>query len=283
MKYAKSIYRGGEVVDASICDYDSSKKLGLICPFCQESLYLRSGATYQRDNKKIITPPAFCHYQAEKTTAEDCELRSERKDGQDYLQKLRIEARNQRLEIFNERFWEIVVATFNVNTKILKKQCLAVFETKWIDRQVSLIRQELREKPVFYKQELIAFTERHSALKDAPIEKGLKGGYTPTELIEEHRKYSTYDAQLQQLIGQEAISWLSTKTAGYAMKKLLTLSCWFWSADICRRRFKSKPPSNAIQHFSKQIEALDARSHAHMILNIISSVNWISNLYSLDK
>lgn len=120
MKYAVSIYRGGLVVDATVCDYESSKKLGLKCPFCSEAVFLRQGSSYKRGDKPIEVSAAFCHYAIGDNAGTECELRSLRKDGQEYLQELEIQSRNQRLEIYNKYLWDIFFEDMKIENKHLK-------------------------------------------------------------------------------------------------------------------------------------------------------------------
>jgi hypothetical protein len=40
MLEARAIYRAGNLVNAGDCDYESFKELGLICPFCDEPVFV---------------------------------------------------------------------------------------------------------------------------------------------------------------------------------------------------------------------------------------------------
>lgn len=43
MKYAISMYLAGTIVKSQDCDYESYRDLGLKCPYCSESVFLRRG------------------------------------------------------------------------------------------------------------------------------------------------------------------------------------------------------------------------------------------------
>lgn len=40
MELAASLYNGGQLISAQEGDYSTSRELGLICPFCKESVFL---------------------------------------------------------------------------------------------------------------------------------------------------------------------------------------------------------------------------------------------------
>lgn len=111
MRYSISMYRGGFQVDVETCDHTSAKNLGLICPFCKEAVFYRSGSKYVKDSKEISVKPSFVHYAIEGdelTAGVECENRAKRQDGIDYLKRLEIESKNQRLKLYNDHLWEIV-------------------------------------------------------------------------------------------------------------------------------------------------------------------------------
>ncbi len=125
MKDAKSIYRGGDIVDASDCDFESSRKLGLICPFCSEAVYLRSGGLRHFNGESTIFTPSFCHYPnslKNVDTSVDCERRSTTPDGIREIEKIKSEKRNQRLELYNLHLWSMIVSrSKNKFDELLKK------------------------------------------------------------------------------------------------------------------------------------------------------------------
>lgn len=108
MKQAKSMYQGGELIDAKYCDYDSCKELGLLCPFCDEPVFLVRECVRQRQksHKVFLVDPFFSHYKSGDIS--ECELRSRSIEGQAYLEQLSPVKKGQRLELFNKFFWEMV-------------------------------------------------------------------------------------------------------------------------------------------------------------------------------
>lgn len=123
MRYSVAIYRAGIVVDVNHCDYDSDRELGLTCPFCREAVFLRAGNTHQRrpagseEAKTVDVPPVFCHYPG--VEGRECELRAARPDGQNYIERLTIECRNQRLALYNKHLWEMMQQSWGLKRSIL--------------------------------------------------------------------------------------------------------------------------------------------------------------------
>jgi hypothetical protein len=105
---AKSIYLGGAIVTAPECDYHSTIDLGLNCPFCSKPVFLVKAFDRQRGDKAHVVPAHFSHYKADSELGKDCEARSLSKEGREFLQKLRPEARGQRLAVFNRRMWQML-------------------------------------------------------------------------------------------------------------------------------------------------------------------------------
>ena len=114
MKYAIAMYRAGFQVAADDCDHESAKKLGLICPFCKEAVFLRKGSYHERSGRQVSVPSSFAHYHSDDPTAQQCELRAKRQEGQEYLQRLEIESRNQRLKLFNNHLWEMFASQIGI-------------------------------------------------------------------------------------------------------------------------------------------------------------------------
>jgi len=112
------MYRGGLVVDANDCDYQSSRRLGIVCPFCSEAVYLKKSFQYIRDGKEITASAALCHYHSDSPTAQECELRSLRREGEEYIKSLETQARGQRLELYNKRLWDFIGKDMRIGSPI---------------------------------------------------------------------------------------------------------------------------------------------------------------------
>ena len=96
MLKAKSMYFGGEIINASECDYATSRNLGLICPFCNSAVFIRSESVRQRNGKIQLVRPYFAHYPGGSETNWDCDKRLHTNQGREQIEKLKIQARDQR-------------------------------------------------------------------------------------------------------------------------------------------------------------------------------------------
>ncbi len=123
MRYAFSIYWGGTVVDALDCDYESSRELGLHCPFCNEALFYRAG--YHRimpDQSCQQVAPSLAHYP---NLGKECELRATRPEDKPTCNNWEIQSRNQRLTLYNKHFVDIIrqsieIANEHTHIKLLE-------------------------------------------------------------------------------------------------------------------------------------------------------------------
>ena len=111
MDKALSIALGGELLAPSDCDYTSYNRLGLVCPVCNNPVYLVSASevsTHTRKEKTITGFSRNAHFSHfyEKDRLSECENRSAVSDIE------RVEhntvARNQRLAVFVGSFCEIL-------------------------------------------------------------------------------------------------------------------------------------------------------------------------------
>ena len=108
MKEAKSIYKGGEIVYASECNYESAKKLGIVCPFCNEPLFWRDEFARLAPKTKdiVIVDSHFAHYA--NVDGSVCEKRSITPEGRAFIEQISSESRGQRLKLFEKYFLKMV-------------------------------------------------------------------------------------------------------------------------------------------------------------------------------
>jgi hypothetical protein len=110
MEECKSMYHGGELVSALDCDFESYRELGLLCPFCNEPVYLCGETVRQssRTHKLSYIRPHFKHFPGGDPLDFDCEKRAISAEGKRYLDAIRAERRGQRLELFNRYLWDMI-------------------------------------------------------------------------------------------------------------------------------------------------------------------------------
>ncbi len=110
-----SMYLGNILVYANDpgIDYNSYRDLGLICPFCHEPVFYRQGGVKVKNGKQVIYQPAFVHFPSKDLRDfKECELRCISPEWKGYLKTLTKDAKNQRLRLFNRRFWEMIRENF---------------------------------------------------------------------------------------------------------------------------------------------------------------------------
>jgi hypothetical protein len=276
MRYAKSILRGGEIINASACDYKSTKLLGLVCPFCSQAVFFRSGSFYTRKDKQVISPDSFAHYHSDEPLAKDCELRSSRPEGEEYLQRLKIEAKNQRLSLFNERFWLIVKQSYGVTSL---REVDKAFKKNWLQAMSIQCRRELKKNLGFYQTELEQLKRFSVAWQK---DKLLSPAWTKEEAFQEYENYSYVDKQINLVIAKEALEFLSTPTSGYAFLKILKLAILYLSSSMYASAFREKATSQSISLFAKKIEALKCDDFLKAVAGTVFYTNWLSIFKELE-
>lgn len=221
MQLASSLYRGGLLVAAVDADYSTSRDLGLICPFCKESVYLVKG--HARRGSAI--PAAWRHYRVSAQSAY-CEQRVLTRDGKNELKALQKTAHNQRLKLFNRRFWEI----FSYKKAIppnLRRTCLRIIDDEatldrmivhcWEHWDVEAILKALPTKII----QRMGNPKVEEVLRNHPA----FAGVIPEVVDEAVKDFADVKfSVLRHKILSEVIEWLGTKTALPSFGKLIELS-----------------------------------------------------------
>jgi hypothetical protein len=222
MKQAKSIYLGGEIVSADDCDYQSYKFLGLICPYCSEAVFLRSGSireTTLRNKKQStqIVQPSFAHYKGSLTSME-CENRATTKEGRERIKAIIIESRNQRLELFNKRLWDLIKSDRNIREKKISNIVKSFIDNRELQVLALQTRRYWAEiLPRIYEifdsmREVNDFTASHS-LMGSPLK-------TAEDMAEEKAAFEGYfgtvSKQFHYTVCTEVADFLTTHTSGHA-------------------------------------------------------------------
>lgn len=117
MRYCKSLLYGGMLVDAQSADYSDYARLLLRCPVCGNAVHLvgtKHRQEYSRlapKSRQIVivkphdVPAYWSHFNG--IESESCELRVQQIEEQD-IERIATKARNQRLKLFQRRFWQII-------------------------------------------------------------------------------------------------------------------------------------------------------------------------------
>jgi len=223
MEECKSMYHGGELVSALDCDFESYRELGLLCPFCNEPVYLCGETVRQssKTHKLSYIRPHFKHFPGGDPLDFDCEKRAISAEGKRYLDAIRAERRGQRLELFNRYFLEIFFSRFEVRPMPPGldpkdwKSLFGIRKTSWL-KKVGSIACELNLIRKLWSSNL---EEIHAAAErwtDCPVTE---------EENEKNKEFFAFlasiDLKLQRMIVGEIIDWLATRSAGSAWNWLI--------------------------------------------------------------
>lgn len=221
MQLASSLYQGGKLISAVDGNYAIARELGLICPFCKEAVFFAK--EHVRNSSQVAA--SWRHY---KMSAEStyCEKRALSKEGKAILRQLQPQAHNQRLKLFNRRFWDI----FKHNKVIppnLRKTCLKFVDEETLDRMVRHcwerwdVEAIVRSLPSKIQFRISHNTEVAQAIRNHPALQGLDEEIVD-KTVEEFARCNF--SILRHKILSEVVAWLGTKTAMPAFEKLIQLS-----------------------------------------------------------
>jgi len=117
MQLASSIRYGGLLVNASDCNYNDYKNLGLVCPNCHESVFLVQGHDrhYSKTSKTASVTAHFNHRKEKSAQAiAVCELRVKQISPAE-IKRRENASRNQRLRLFNRHLWNLLRLCYKLN------------------------------------------------------------------------------------------------------------------------------------------------------------------------
>lgn len=230
MKLASSLYKGGELLDASEADYECSKEFGMVCPFCKEAVFL--AREHVRNNSNVRA--SWRHYRVS-TQSAFCEERALSVQGKEILKQLQPEARGQRLKLFNRRFWDIY--KYQKDVPPLDKATRQIFE----DKTLSLLVKHCRERwdiPAIMK----IIPDRIEAIAETVEKRGQdlvpmlnRVGLAELTFAEQQDILKTAETSLSYFadlkfsllrhkILSEVIEWLPTETASASFRKVIQLA-----------------------------------------------------------
>lgn len=297
MRYSKSMYWAGWVIDADECDYNSSKQLGLLCPFCSEAVYLIRGYTRKmaESGKEHAIRASFGHYESEsKSDVDVCELRSTRPEGKEYIEKLKMEGRNQRLKLFNRRFIEIFMTSHKIPPRDLK-YCKQSFGEKWLTKTYQLVRVAWRQQRAEISrnsEDYFNLAIKQSALELPPELKDFQefmkqhGGGELTDEIDkiyppERRqahlaRMQSYDAPFHLSICNEAIEFLATRTAGYALEKMVLIAAVKHASVLAVMKYGSASDWEYVLEMIPETRKAQVSELINIIAGLIGNADWVT-------
>lgn len=218
MKSASSLYNGGKLIDASKASYADSRGMGMICPFCKESVFL--AREYTREES--VVRASWRHYKISQNS-KFCEDRALTAKGKEQLKQLQSEARGQRLKLFNRRFWDIFKKDKDIPP--LEQSCLKFTDKQTLDKIVKHCKERW-DVPAILKAipKNIEATLRNPAAPSAIESQTINLGFQ--DQAQEVVDYFTNMefSVLRHKILSEVIEWLGTETASASFEKIIQLA-----------------------------------------------------------
>lgn len=216
MKLAASIRYGGELVSASEVDYEAYRHLGLICPHCNDPVFL--AAAHERHLATGVTakiPAQFRHFKAsDPVLVKICSARVEQYDQKEIARRATV-ARNQRLKLLQRWFWNIMTDRGTGITSYLDDPNNAT------DRHMTqrVIVGLVREKFATRCNEDAPMTLR--IILDSPIDKLQVAG---EKLIKDLYRLTQVDLRLHLAICSEVFIFLQARSTAYIFDQLIIAS-----------------------------------------------------------
>lgn len=255
MKFAKSMYLGGVLIGAEEADFNTCKELGVICPLCSEAVFLRSGSTRKqtlRNGKVIeqIIDPYFAHYKSAALMPQDCDNRILTKKGKQELQNFKIEARNQRLKLYNKHLWEMFKTANGLTRKeILRNKKL--LGQRFLENLATQVREQWGGAAKLLYNCIVEKVDLMKQMSESDFSEART--YHPSLTREEYESQSNYfkyqcDHRMHLLICQELVTFLATKTSSHFWLNLIASQ-----VGLPKHREQWKTKEEILQNYSASI------------------------------
>lgn len=291
MDYATSMYLGGVIINAADCNYESSRELGTRCPCCGEAVFLRAGSIRDNTlrNKKKVTQlirPAFVHYKGN-GFFDDCEKRIYSKETKEKMAQLEMEARNQRLELYNKRLWEMF-SSIRCPDKKTQKRFIGIINKMIGANRIDSWAIAFRKSFALFGDEIFPYLEdSFMFIFDRSIDEVLTSAESfagsPMELdreaMEFHREYFNHgcDPSLHLAVCNEIAEFLRTRTSGYFWRKMT----YFLILQLIQDDEANKNTGGYYSdknYLLRRFEQLLVKNDNHrlsIIVNLIVSTHWL--------
>lgn len=254
MKYASSIRYGGQLVEASDCDYDSYRKLGLLCPECKDPVFLRANTTQIRQGKEVLIASHFAHFSGkDPAVVLACESRV-KQYGTKELEKRASQSREQRRRLFNRYFYRMICSHLQVeydlripalllkapgNKAIIEKLILCYADKEVAENSRTNIRKSIEQLNFSDKSLKVNLLLPHTSY--------IAANSDLCESLVSHI-VSGYDLSIHKIMCLEAFDFVITKGAKPILSSLFAFALNHFYAAIDEgclpRKYSLNPPNN---------------------------------------
>ena len=257
MKEAISLYTNS-IISADEANYPDYLSQGFICPLCHNNLFWTQGFL----RNEVYISPCFKHH---KNTGLECEARAKQYDYQKAVGIFSKESRNQRLQLFNNNFWEILTTNKYVPSK---KQLNQISELNAI---ADACHARWNPEIVFELcQKLTSVASKESFIES------MSAYNIPNQ--ERNRIKTNLDSQIaaiksmaNQKIIKEIVYWLPSESAATSFRLLVALSM----VDAIQIREMSNSPDS--------FGPLTTGEILHCMAATITITDWVESLKEFDK
>lgn len=293
MRYASSLLYGGMLVDAVNADYKDYSRLLLRCPFCGEAVHLSQGAKRPEHarlapkSKGIVLvkeseiPAHFTHFSGVK---QRCEMRAKSVTQKD-IDRKKVKSKNQRLKIFQQRFWQIVIEG-NEDKIITLKESIRKANNLLSDELIEDMRQEITEHIISEFKALPALTTKEHAHHLLNAAKARPEQLLITQSQEELDKavdwLSSLELDLHLQIVAEAADFLKTKSANKILNDFVDLAnnnLWKMDEEEMLRLMSSAKPYHQL---AKDYKTL-LTNFIYSMIAILAGTKWAVAIEETSK
>lgn len=232
MLQAKSMYFGGDIVSAKECNYNSYAELGLKCPFCNSAVFLRTASHRVINSVEKPISAYFAHYPSGSDDNWDCEARAKTIGGDREIGQIKIEAKKQRLKIYNAKLWEILAVNIGISRQhmqIIRKQ---VGDRK-IEKVTKAIQIEIAKSLDKLCHEMDEMSQWISSRDPRYLKMISKLEHDVQAVFLQNSEYlSQCNQRLHTAICREVLEFLGTNSGKWALSKLAALSIYTQVIDL---------------------------------------------------
>ncbi len=273
-----------DVVAADKCDYSSYAYLGLKCPFCSSLVYLHGSSkrVVKDDIKGDREIPVRAHFahakvnpklenQKELDKTLSCEARSQTRQGQDLIEKLRIEAKGQRSIIYNKYLWNLFAESRKI-TKAHIDTITADFGDRYCRESTKSVRSAIKKDDKSLTRlmaEMTADSQKSSAIKALEI---IVDAKTAAQQVLKQSKYLAECDRLHHIrISEEILDFLGTSSGNYALEKIVKSTLYFIKTTTGQsdQAIKEYTPSELV----KMVAGMVIGTHWITVINARSTIN----------
>lgn len=229
MKYASAMRFGGELVEASECDYEDYKYLGLLCPECKDPVFLRGEGTRVLKGGEVKVGACFCHFPGkDPSLIAQCENRVKKYTTQE-ITTIKAKAKGQRLKLLQRWFWQIIsshpkfnnISAADENIKRWYSGKYYLFQ-ETIDMSTDAFRAKVENKDVV--RSLLHFiSEPKEKCNPYLFTIFFAGLENPQDVIRQMNLISQADIRIHKEICIEVIDFLNGKSQYHLTQSLVEL------------------------------------------------------------